>query len=74
MLATPRISAALSSQFRIVIVPEMLRFLNDYRMLIFGALMVFMMIFKPEGFWGAGKRRRNIYKINSEVPDHGSNS
>ena len=58
----------------LVIVPEMLRFLNDYRMLIFGALMVFMMIFKPEGFWGAGKRRRNIYKINSEVPDHGSNS
>ncbi|MGE4588915.1 MAG: branched-chain amino acid ABC transporter permease [Acidaminococcaceae bacterium] len=58
----------------LVIVPEVLRFLNDYRMLIFGALMVFMMIFKPEGFWGASKRRRNIYKINSEVPDHGTNS
>lgn len=58
----------------LVIVPEMLRFLNDYRMLIFGALMVFMMIYKPEGFWGAGKRRRNIYKINSEVPRDGANS
>ena len=46
----------------------------DIIIFIFGALMVFMMIFKPEGFWGAGKRRRNIYKINSEVPDHGSNS
>jgi len=58
----------------LIIVPEILRFLNDYRMLIFGALTVFMMIFKPEGFWGTGKRRRNIYKINSEVPSRESNS
>lgn len=58
----------------LVIIPEALRFLSDYRMLIFGALMVFMMIFKPEGFWGASKRRKNIYKINSEVNSHGTNS
>lgn len=58
----------------LVVLPEILRFLNDYRMLIFGALMVVMMIYKPEGFWGAKKRRRNIYKINSEVPEHESNS
>jgi len=49
----------------LVVLPELLRFLNDYRMLIFGALMVFMMIYKPEGFWGASHRRRNIYKTNA---------
>ncbi|WWV69928.1 leucine/isoleucine/valine transporter permease subunit [Sporomusa ovata DSM 2662] len=58
----------------LTILPEMLRFLSDYRMLIFGALMVFMMIYKPEGFWGASKRRKNIYKINAGGTDHGSDT
>ena len=29
--------------------PEMLRQLEDYRMLVFGALLVVMMIWRPEG-------------------------
>ena len=58
----------------LVIIPEALRFLNDYRMLIFGALMVFMMIYKPEGFWGVSRRRRNIYKINAGGEKRETNS
>ncbi|MDT8448071.1 MAG: branched-chain amino acid ABC transporter permease [bacterium] len=33
----------------LILLPEYLRFLADYRMLIFGAVMVLTMVFKPEG-------------------------
>lgn len=46
--------------------PEVLRFMADYRMLLYGALMVIMMIFKPDGFWGAKHRVRNVILKNLE--------
>lgn len=46
----------------LTIIPEVLRFLNDYRMLIYGILMVVMMIYRPQGFYGAEKRVRNVFK------------
>ncbi len=46
----------------LTVIPELLRDLSNYRMLIFGFLMVFMMIFRPTGFWGADKRQLNTYK------------
>ncbi len=46
----------------LTLIPELLRDLSSYRMLIFGFLMVFMMIFSPSGFWGAEKRQLNTYK------------
>lgn len=49
----------------LTLIPEVLRFMANYRMLIFGALMVIMMIFKPEGFYSARRRVRNIYKIKA---------
>jgi ABC-type branched-subunit amino acid transport system permease subunit len=33
--------------------PELLRELENFRMLIFGALLVIMMLFRPEGLWPA---------------------
>ena len=33
----------------LVLLPEYLRFLAEYRMLIFGAIMVIMMVFRPQG-------------------------
>lgn len=54
----------------LTLAPELLRFLSNYRMLIFGALMVVMMIYRPQGFWGAGKRVRNIYKIKAGGGKH----
>lgn len=47
----------------LTLVPEVLRFMSDYRMLIFGAVMVIMMIYKPEGIWGVSKRIKNIYAL-----------
>lgn len=45
--------------------PELLRAFSDYRMVIYGAAMVLMMIFRPEGIWSRGKRLRNEYKIKA---------
>jgi branched-chain amino acid transport system permease protein len=42
--------------------PEFLRFVREYRMLIYGALMVIMMIFRPYGLLGGidfGKLYKN---------------
>jgi len=35
--------------------PEILRELEDYRLLVFGALLVVMMILRPEGLWPASR-------------------
>jgi branched-chain amino acid transport system permease protein len=40
--------------------PEVLRAFADYRMLTFGALLVLMMLARPEGLWPAQHRRREL--------------
>jgi ABC-type branched-subunit amino acid transport system permease subunit len=45
--------------------PELLRELEDYRLLVFGALLVVMMIVRPEGLWPAA---RVNFKKPSEEP------
>lgn len=45
----------------LVIAPEILRFLMAYRMLLYGLMMIVMMIYKPEGFWGGNKRVKNSW-------------
>ena len=50
----------------LVIIPEWLRFLSQYRMLLYGMMMVAMMIYKPEGFWGFQHRVRNVWKHVAE--------
>ncbi len=37
--------------------PELLRELEDYRLLVFGALLVAMMIVRPSGLWPAKRKR-----------------
>ncbi|HVP20919.1 MAG TPA: hypothetical protein VMS73_03560 [Anaerolineaceae bacterium] len=44
--------------------PEILRELDNYRLLFFGALLVVMMILRPEGLWPA--RRQRIEKASPE--------
>ena len=46
----------------LALAPELLRSMADYRMVLYGAVMVAMMIFKPDGFWGAKKRVRNAIR------------
>lgn len=42
--------------------PEILRELDDYRMLAFGALLIFMMIVRPEGLWPSKRRRIELHE------------
>jgi len=41
--------------------PEILRELDLYRLLVFGALLVTMMIIRPEGIWPAPRRRMELH-------------
>jgi branched-chain amino acid transport system permease protein len=40
--------------------PELLREFSEYRMLIYGGLLVVMMLVRPEGFWPSEVRRREL--------------
>jgi branched-chain amino acid transport system permease protein len=40
----------------LVLLPEYLRAFSDYRMLLFGAIMVIMMVFRPQGLIGSVQR------------------
>jgi branched-chain amino acid transport system permease protein len=41
--------------------PELLREFAEFRMLMYGALLVVMMLVRPEGFWPATQRRRELH-------------
>ena len=45
----------------LVLAPEFMRFLADYRMVLYGLMMVVIIIFKPEGFWGSRYRVKNYW-------------
>jgi len=42
--------------FVLILLPEYLRALSDYRMLVFGAVLVIMMVFRPQGIIGNIRR------------------
>jgi branched-chain amino acid transport system permease protein len=42
--------------------PEILRELELYRLLVFGGLLVVMMIIRPEGIWPAPRRRMELHE------------
>lgn len=46
--------------------PELLRQLNDYRILAFGALLVVMMIWRPEGIWPSKQRALEFHEHEEE--------
>lgn len=47
----------------LTVAPELLRFVSDYRMILLGLVIVLMMVFKPSGFWGESKRKRNFFGV-----------
>jgi branched-chain amino acid transport system permease protein len=47
--------------------PEMLRQLDDYRMLAFGALLVIMMVLRPEGLWPSDRSSRSREATGGDV-------
>ncbi len=51
------------------VAPEMLRFIQDYRFTLYGALLVLMMLFQPMGILGEGSWLwRNLKRIFSRKP------
>jgi branched-chain amino acid transport system permease protein len=42
--------------------PELLREFAEYRLLVYGAALVAMMILRPEGLWPEAKRRQELHK------------
>jgi len=47
--------------------PEILRELDLYRLLVFGGLLVVMMIWRPEGLWPAPRRRLELHEDDVEL-------
>jgi branched-chain amino acid transport system permease protein len=48
--------------FILILLPEYLRAFSEYRMIMFGVIMVIMMVFRPGGIVGS---RRKIYRFTS---------
>lgn len=47
----------------LIMAPEYLRAFSEYRMLIFGAIMVVMMIFRPQGLISSERRKYRITRL-----------
>jgi branched-chain amino acid transport system permease protein len=50
--------------FLLILLPEYMRAFSEYRMLLFGATMIVIMVFMPQGLVRA---KRKVYKINAET-------
>lgn len=55
----------------LILVPEYLRAFSEYRMLLFGMVMVLMMIFRPQGLI-TGERRKYRLPSSANGNEHGS--
>ncbi len=62
------VSGAVLGAVILILLPEYLRFLSDYRLLVFGAMLIIMMQFRPGGFI---QKRRKIYTV-TENYEHNS--
>ncbi len=63
------IPGVIAGAFALKGLPEILRELDLYRLLVFGALLVIMMIWRPEGLWPAPRRRLELREKNTtDIP------
>lgn len=51
------------------LLPEKLRFFSDYRLLLFGLLMIVMMRFRPEGIIADERRQLEFHEENEELAE-----
>lgn len=47
--------------------PELLREFNEYRLLVYGAVLVAMMLLRPEGLWPEARRKLELHEEEEEV-------
>ena len=52
--------------------PELLREFAEYRNLMYGALLIVMMLSRPEGFWPSATRRRELRAREEAAPEGGT--
>ncbi len=60
------ISGVIIAAMILILVPEYLRAFSEYRMLIFGMVMVLMMIFRPQGLVTSERRRYSVPQENNK--------
>ena len=60
------IPGVIVGSFALVGLPELLREFAEYRLLVYGAALVAMMLLKPEGLWPDVKRRRELHIAEDE--------
>src|SRR3972149_5191078 len=61
-----RIPGVLLGAALLIILPEVLRGFQEYRMLVFGGAMVLMMVFRPQGLIGNPRRKIELMPVNRE--------
>jgi len=61
------IPGVIAGSVALIGLPELLREFSDYRLLIFGALLVIMMVFRPEGLIPSVRRRQEIHEEEEEL-------
>jgi branched-chain amino acid transport system permease protein len=59
------IAGVIIGAFVLILLPEYLRAFSDYRMLLFGAILVMTMVFRPRGFISSVRRTYKFEGINS---------
>lgn len=56
----------------LTVLPELLRSISDYRMIVYGLIMVLVMLLRPQGIFGAtGGRRKKVRRHEAEKPEGG---
>lgn len=57
--------------FVLVGLPELLREFEEYRLLMYGVLLIVMMLVRPEGLWPSAVRKRELHAMDEEAEREG---
>ena len=63
------ITGVLIGASRLKLLPEKLRFFQDYRLLLFGLLLVLMMRFRPEGLLPDERRQLEFHEEDEDLAE-----
>lgn len=63
------IPGVIVGSFALVGLPELLREFAEFRLLVYGAALVAMMLLKPEGLWPDVKRRRELHIDDDDLDE-----
>ncbi|MFC1922296.1 branched-chain amino acid ABC transporter permease [Chloroflexota bacterium] len=61
------IPGAILGSFFLIGLPELLREFSEFRLLVVGAVMVAMMLYKPEGLWPEERRKLELHEGKEDV-------